>query len=141
MFKELLVLSKWICLIGLNILSGSIFIKLFRLRKRSDIINTMFLIHIFVTSVLVHLRVFSFFQLGYSHFVRDQADYEEDIQACTFYIVTSATNIMFSGCINTVQQVCWVSSWSTPRLTPSSTMSLTTASTMGSTILDPHTLA
>ena len=95
MFKELLVLSKWICLIGLNI-SGSIFIKLFRLRKRSDIINTMFLIHIFVTSVLVPFRVFSFFQLGYSHFVRDQADYEEDIQVCKFYIVTSATI-----CINT----------------------------------------
>ena len=36
-----------------------------------------------------------------------------------------------------VQQVCWVSSWSTPRLTPSSTMSLTTGSTMGLTILTP----
>ena len=104
-FQELLVLSKWICICGVNI-SGSIFLKLFRIRKRSNIINTLFLVHIFITSVLVPFRIFTFFQLGYSHFVRDQSDYEEDIQTCKFYIVTSATNLMFSICINTGMVFC-----------------------------------
>ena len=98
------MLSKWICFWVMNI-SGLIFIKLFRIRKGTNIINTMFLVHLFITSVLVPLRIFSFFHIGYSHFA-DMSHPEQDIQVCNFYIVTSAINLMFSIYINIGMMFC-----------------------------------
>ena len=104
-FKEFLILLKWLCFSGVNI-SWYMFVKIFRLRNRFNIINTMSLIQLFITSVLVPVRIFTLFHIGYLHFDIHQTNPEENIQACKFYIVTSAMNLWISICLNLGMMFC-----------------------------------
>ena len=76
------------------------------MRKSSTFISTLFLIHIFTTSVLGPLRIYFFFNIGNSHFVTKQSNIVENIQVCKFYIVTSGLHLMFSIFINTGMIFC-----------------------------------
>ena len=98
-FKEFLAVLKWSCFSGVTI-SWYIFIKIFRIRKRSNIINNMSLLHLFITSVLVPVRIFTFFHIGYSHFHIHQTNPKENIQVCKLYIITSGINLGFSIFMN-----------------------------------------
>ena len=103
--KEFLVVSKWSCFLVVNI-SWFIFIKIFRVRNRSNIISTMSLLHLFITSVLVPVKIFTFFHIGYSHFDIYQTGPKENIQVCKLYFVTSAINISISLCLNLGMLFC-----------------------------------
>ena len=109
-FILLYPLPKYVCLRNYwSSQNGSAFCvwtSLFQMRKSSTFISTMFLIHIFTTSVLGPLRIYFFFNIGNSHFVTKQSNIVEDIQVCKFYIVTSGLHLMFSIFINTGMIFC-----------------------------------